>query len=190
MADNYEPVAREFIEIRSKEIGVPEITRWEQQLPSQSHILDLGCGHGLPLASALQAKGHYLYGIDLSPTLIDEYKRNISGSKVECGSALDSSYFDRKFDAVLAIGLFFLMAEEEQRDCFPRIADVLNPGGRFLFTAPVQEARWLDALSGNLSHSLGEKTYRELLLGAGFEIDAEYIDSGKAHYYDSMKRNS
>ncbi|GGO51876.1 methyltransferase [Streptomyces daqingensis] len=45
--------------------------RWlAEQLPPGSHVLDLGCGTGLPTARQLVEAGHRVTGIDLSPEMV------------------------------------------------------------------------------------------------------------------------
>ncbi|HWM38877.1 MAG TPA: methyltransferase domain-containing protein [Streptomyces sp.] len=48
-----------------------------EQLPAGSHILDLGCGTGLPTARQLIEAGHRVTGIDLSPGILKLARRNV-----------------------------------------------------------------------------------------------------------------
>jgi hypothetical protein len=63
------------------------------------------------------------------------------------------------------------------------VAGALNPGGRFLFTAPQEPLEWLDAMTGRQSQSLGAQTYERLLRDAGLTWVAEAQDEGENHYY-------
>jgi cyclopropane fatty-acyl-phospholipid synthase-like methyltransferase len=187
MVTSYEPFAEDYISCRSA-IGTAQVEAWAVRLEPGSAILDLGCGPGKPLASALAAQGHRLFGVDVAPTFLDLYKATIPGSQIECSSILDARLFERKFDAVLAWGLLFLMSESEQLNCVPRIAGATRTGGRFLFTSPSQLCQWQDLTSGDTSYSLGAERYRALLHEHGFEVEAEYRDEGGNYYYDSIKR--
>ena len=63
-----------------------------------------------------------------------------------------------------------------------KVAGALNPGGRFLFTAPKEPLEWLDAMTGRQSQSLGAQTYERLLRDAGLTWVAEAQDEiGRAH---------
>ena len=68
-----------------------------------------------------------------------------------------------------------------------RVARALVPGGRFLFTAPVQTCTWDDLSTGRLSESLGFAAYINELSKAGLTLLAEYVDEGDNHYYDAVK---
>ncbi len=186
MLTSYEPYADDYICYRS-DIGVADVRVWGESLDPHSAILDLGCGHGQPLAAMLAGQGHRLFGIDVSPTLLEHYRKEVAGSQVECNAILESGFFDRKFDAVLAWGLMFLMPEAEQLACFPRIADATRAGGAFLFSAPRQACQWQDLTSGQPSFSLGTDNYRAALRRSGFELKAEFSGEGGNYYYDSIR---
>ncbi|HMI63810.1 MAG TPA: class I SAM-dependent methyltransferase, partial [Puia sp.] len=47
---------------------------------------------------------------------------------VACESVERSSFFNRSFDGVIAVGLMFLLSEETQRTLIPKMAAALNPG--------------------------------------------------------------
>jgi cyclopropane fatty-acyl-phospholipid synthase-like methyltransferase len=55
-----------------------------------------------------------------------------------CEAADASSFFDRRYDGIVAWGLMFLLASAAERCLIKNVARTLTPGGRFLFTAPSQ----------------------------------------------------
>jgi 2-polyprenyl-3-methyl-5-hydroxy-6-metoxy-1,4-benzoquinol methylase len=74
-SNGYEAVASKFMERREQSrIGVATILRWARTLPPGASILDLGCGHGVPLSMALIDEGFVIYGIDASPTLTATFR--------------------------------------------------------------------------------------------------------------------
>jgi hypothetical protein len=81
---------------------------------------------------------------------------------------------------------------EDQRRLIQRVANILVPGGRFLFTASpeVEPLVWNDAMTGLESRSLGQAEYRKLLSEAGLSVTREYEDVGQNHYFDALKGNS
>ncbi|WP_327196513.1 class I SAM-dependent methyltransferase [Sphingomonas sp. Leaf24] len=94
----------------------------------------------------------------------------------------NSCFFDRKFDAAVAIGLLFLLPEPAQAALIARVGRTLKPGGRFLFGAPRIACTWRDTLTGRTSRSLGETAYRALLADAGLHLAANYRDNGGNDY--------
>jgi 2-polyprenyl-3-methyl-5-hydroxy-6-metoxy-1,4-benzoquinol methylase len=187
-SNGYEAIASEFMKQRGQSaIGVATILGWARALPPGASILDLGCGHGMPLSMALVDTGFIVYGIDASPTLTAAFRRRLSHAHVTCEAVESSSFFGRTFDGVLAVGLIFLLPVDAQRDLIRRVAQALNPGGRFLFTAPADACSWKDVLSGRPSLSLGAEDYKAVLADAGLVLLGEYLDEGDNHYYDARK---
>ena len=187
-SNGYDAFATEFMRYRGESsIGVATVRKWALGLQPGATILDLGCGHGVPLAAALIDDGFNVYGLDTSPTLTAAFRRRFPHAHVTCEAVEESAFFTRTFDGVLAIGLVFLLDPDEQRDLVQKVAQALNPGGRFLFTSPWQECTWTDVLTGRTSLSLGADGYKAILAAAGLTLLDEYVDEGDNHYFDAHK---
>lgn len=180
-------VASEFITHRSPTIGVATVRNWASALPSGASILDLGCGHGFPVSAALVDDGYDLYGIDASPRLVSEFRRRLPIATVACESVEISMFFNRRFDAAIAIGLIFLLGEDAQRSLIRRVSGALKTGGKFLFNAPAQDVEWMDMLTGRRSRSLGDSAYASILNASGFELTDHFTDEGENHYYSAAR---
>ena len=83
----------------------------------------------------------------------------------------------------------FLLPGDEQRGLIQRVAEILVPGGRLLFTscAGVEPLVWNDAMTGSESRSLGAVEYRKQLKAAGLLLIREYEDEGENHYFEASK---
>ncbi|WP_439545734.1 class I SAM-dependent methyltransferase [Sandarakinorhabdus sp.] len=178
----WEAVAGRFAALRS-DIGVEIVTDWARQLPPGGSIVDIGCGTGDPNALALAGQGFCLFGIDPAPTMIAAFRQRIPGAATACERAEASRFFDRQFDAALAIGLLFLLPEAAQRSIILQIGRALHPGGHVLFTAPPHPCAWTDNLTGKPSRSLGAARYRQLLAAAGCDVIGSKVDTGGNHYH-------
>ena len=183
----YDALAREFMLRRNPTIGVATVRRWARALPPGGAVLDLGCGHGVPISQALIQDGFAVYGVDASPAMAAAFHERLPRAHVACEAVEDSGLFGRTFDGVVAWGLLFLLAADAQVALIHRVASVLLPGGSFLFTAPEQACTWTDMLTGRQSVSLGNEGYRAVLAAAGLELLAEHQDEGGNHYYDARK---
>lgn len=189
LANGYEEFAADYLRLRGdaadRGMGVEQVRDWARRLPGRATVLDLGCGSGLPLTKVLVDAGLAVHGVDVSPTLVAAFRRNLPGVPVACEAVEDSSFFGRQFDAVLAWGLWFLLPADVQRALPGRLAAALVPGGRLLFTAPAEEGCWTDVLTGLESRSLGGPAYRRALAAAGLAVVREYEDAGQNHYYEA-----
>jgi len=197
-SNGYEGVAAEFLAgrgsalTRAKSIGVKAVWKWVQTLPRGCSVIDLGCGPGIPITEVLVAEGLNVYAVDASPSFVEAFRRNLPGIPVRCEAVEDSAFFDRAFDAAIAWGLIFLLAAEEQRRLIQRVAEILVPGGRLLFTscAGSEPLVWTDAMTGLESRSLGALEYRRQLTAVGLSVIHEYEDEGENHYFDASRSAS
>lgn len=189
----YEAVAADFLARRghigsgSTGTGTKEVAEWAASLPSAAAVLDLGCGSGIPLTTILVRYGFDVFAVDAAPSLVSAFRRNLPDVPVACEAVEQSRFFDRKFDAILAWGLIFLLAAAEQRRLIERIATILNPGGRLLFTAPAKPAAWTDVMTGRESRSLGAIEYRALFAANGLKPLRDHEGEGQNHHFEAEK---
>lgn len=188
-SNGYEAIASEYMRRREQSgIGITTVQTWARSLKPGAAILDLGCGHGLPISAALMDEGFVVYGVDASPSLTAAFRSRFPHAHVVCEAVEDSNFFGRKFDAVLAVGLMFLLPADRQGKFIARVAQTLNSGGRFLFTSPAEACSWDDVLTGQQSRSLGAQAYEAILAKAGLALVDECLDEGDNHYYVSCRR--
>ena len=189
-SNGYESIATIFANGRGRAvmgIGATSVRRWAQAMQPNSVVLDLGCGTGNPISRVLINEGITVYGIDASPSLAETFHQNFPIMPIMCEAAEDSSFFDRKFDGIIAWGLMFLLAEESQILLIQKAATALSPGGKLLFTSPCKEIFWNDIMTGQGSRSLGAKKYKELISGSGLSLIEEFEDEGENHYYNAVR---
>lgn len=188
MSSGWDAVAEAVIADRDRsDIGVAAVAAWCRALAAGAAVLDLGCGPGGRRSRVLHEHGLAVYAIDGSPALAGAYQQRFPAARVACAPVEDSSYFDRTFAGVLAWGLVFLLPEDVQRAVLQRVARVLEPGGRLLFTAPRQVCGWADLTTGRASRSLGLAGYRDELARAGLALVGTHVDEGENHYYEAAR---
>jgi ubiquinone/menaquinone biosynthesis C-methylase UbiE len=106
-------------------------------LCGDEEVLDAGCGTGLTtLRIAEQYPGCNVYGIDLSPKMIevaqkDAAKRGLA-IELRTGSITDLPYHDGTFDVVLTSIMFHHLDTAEKRQALAGIARVLKTGGLYV----------------------------------------------------------
>jgi SAM-dependent methyltransferase len=192
-SSGYEAVSAEFLarrgrsSNRSTAIGVKEVRNWARTLSRGSSVIDLGCGPGFPITVVLIEEGLNVFGVDAAPSFVAAFRRNLPDTPILCEAVQESRFFNRTFDAVLAIGLIFLLKAEDQYRLIQRFAELLVPGGRLLFTATAKPAVGNDAMTGLESVSLGAEQYRKSLGTAGLSVAEEYEDVGENHYFEAFK---
>jgi 2-polyprenyl-3-methyl-5-hydroxy-6-metoxy-1,4-benzoquinol methylase len=186
-SNGYEEIAHHFIAARNARIGPPVVREWSRTLSPGVTVLDLGCGHGVPTTQVLVEEGLKVYAIDASARLMAKLRERFPDIPSECAGVEESDFFGRTFDAVIAWGLLFLLTPGTQEAMIHKVAKVLKPGGKFVFTSLAQELTWQDSLTNRESVSLGAERYKEILRDAGLELTGEASDEGENHYYFASK---
>jgi 2-polyprenyl-3-methyl-5-hydroxy-6-metoxy-1,4-benzoquinol methylase len=144
-SNGYEKIAAQFLAVRGNArsttgIGAAIVRKWARTLSPGATVIDLGCGSGIPITQVLVTEGLNVWAVDASPSLVLAFRKNFPNIPVACEAIEDSAFFGGTFDAVIACGLMFLLSSEQQQLLLKRIASILNPYGRFLFTAPVERS--------------------------------------------------
>ena len=184
----YEMQALRYLDDRDRSrVGVELIERWARSLPFGTPIVEIACGGGYPITQVLVDSGLAVWAIDTSPTLLRQFRLRFPTIPTQCASALNSTYFGRTFEAVISIGLVAFLHEDEQLALLARVSELLEPGGRFLFTAPIEMGTWRDVTTGLDCWSLGRIGYTRALERLGFRVIRTHVDEGENNYYDAEK---
>jgi len=178
-SNGYDEIAHHFIAARNSRIGPRLVREWGGCLPPGTAILDLACGHGVPITQTLVDHGFEIYAVDASPRLLAEFRKRFPAAHIECAGVEDSDFFGRTFDAVICWGLMFLLPIDNQRLVLGKVARALNPGGKFLFTSTKDVASWKDSLTDRDSYSPGVEWYRKALREEGLKLQREELDEGE-----------
>lgn len=185
-SNGYDALVAEYSEARS-ETGRELVRAWAGELAAGASVLELGVGTGEPITAALVEAGCKVSAIDASPRMMDVFRQRFPEIETACEPVETSRFFNRQFDAALAIGLILLLPDQTQERLIHRVREALTSEGRFLFSAPLETGSWKDLITGRTSHSLGENAYRSILKSAGFHSIRSYSDSGGSHYYAARK---
>lgn len=184
----YEMQALRYLDDRDRSrVGVELIEHWARSLPFGTPIVEIACGGGYPITQVLVDSGLAIWAIDTSPTLLRQFRLRFPTIPTQCASALDSTYFGRTFEAVISIGLVSFLHEDQQLALLDRVSEILEPGGRFLFTAPIEMGTWRDVTTGLECWSLGRIGYTRALERLGFRMIRTHVDEGENNYYDAEK---
>ncbi len=190
-SNGYESHALEYAGLReSSPVGAGVVADWAASLDPGAEVLEIGCGAGIPVSSALIDAGLKLWAIDASPLLLRIFRSRFPDVPARCEPAETSDFFDRTFDAAVSIGLLFLLDESAQRDLMRRVSGRLRTGGRFLFSAPLEAGSWRDAVTGRESLSLGRERYEEAMSACGLRLIRTRQDEGNNNHYDAQKSDS
>ncbi|MGB3542444.1 class I SAM-dependent methyltransferase [Rubrivirga sp.] len=185
----YDLIAEWYAETRDLDVGIPDLDVFVRGLPPHARVLDLGCGHGLPIAQRLVQLGLEVDALDSSPEMVARFRANLPGVAVQCGRIQDAHVAPASFDAVVAWGVLFHLSAADQQCALEDVASWLVPGGRLLFTSGDLEGERTGEMDGVVVHyvSLGVDGYREALGHAGMRLVSHHKDAWENDAYVAEK---
>ena len=187
-------------------------------LPPDAKVLDVGCGTGKPVASAVVDSGRRLHGIDFSPKMIEMCREQVPRGIFELVDILDYQP-EAPFDAIISIHALFHFSPPQIEVVISKFRDWIKPRGYLflgtLHTDPFQTEphrpgtddngaryiqNWFLGYTGSIL-VYTELGWQQLLEKAGFRIlnlkKETYeppADSGSAsselHFYITAQREA
>jgi SAM-dependent methyltransferase len=162
----------------------PWIARLAEELSSGGHLLDLGCGCGVPLARELSHRGIAVTGVDISEVQIARARELVPNATFIVADATVVTFTPARFDAVCSLYALIHLPQDEQRLVIDRIGQWLKPGGLFLATVghtawTGEQASWLGGSAPMWWSHPDEATYRTWIEAAGMTVqDQRFIADG------------
>ncbi len=175
VARGYDAVALHYAEWAGRiESPLLEWVRdFDARLPDSSHVLELGCGRGVPVARQL-ARRHQLTGADISAVQIELARHHVPEASFVHVDAMELDVAAASVDGVLALHVLGHIPMHEQPGLIERIGTWLRPGGFLLATlgagaaGEMVEDDWLGAPM--FFASLDTHAYPLILKSVGFEL--------------------
>jgi predicted exporter/SAM-dependent methyltransferase len=177
-----EPYPRLFA--RFKILLDPMFPRLASFVHSPSHIIDIGCGYGIPAVWLLslfpQAK---VYGLDPDPKRVRIANRAFGDrGSAAVGKAPDlPAAFPDQVDTVLMLDMIHLLSDDELRLTLQRLRAKISPEGKLMLrtTVPSRKRapwlRWIEEqrlkILGLIPHFRSSEAVMALISEAGFRVE-------------------
>ncbi len=154
---------------------------FRDRAPAGGHVLDLGCGNGIPATKCLSDNGFRVTGVDVSDTMVERARELVPGATFLRGDEAlvrEVDFDEASLDAVVSFYALIHIPLADQPGVIARVSRWLRPDG--LFVATVGHTAW----SGTESDWLGggaamwwshpeAATYRAWIESAGFDVEDE-----------------
>lgn len=168
-------------------------------LTEDSHILDLGCGCGVPVSQMLAARCR-VTGVDISAVQIELARKSVPEVHFICEDISELKFEPESFDAIVAFYSIIHLPLNEHAPLLRRIATWLRPGGRFLCTLGSSdwtgtEQDWLEVPGATMYWSHADApTYRQWLHAAEMQIvheefTPEPLGNGGHQFFHTKRTN-
>jgi SAM-dependent methyltransferase len=149
-------------------------------LPAGGHLLDVGCGNGIPVARELTRAGLNVTGVDLSAVQIRRARSLVPSANFVHGDITELSWPAASFDAVLALYSLIHIPLPRQRALLADLAEWTRPGGTLLLVAGATawtgtEDNWLGGNTPMWWSHADATTYRNWLTEVGWEVADEHF---------------
>lgn len=147
------------------------LARFTARLSSGGRVLDLGCGAGEPIAQWFIAEGFAVTGVDFADAMLDIARERWPSGDWRQGDMRDLD-LSEVFDGIICWDSFFHLTQDEQRDCLPRLAGHLVPGGSLLVTVGPEQGEAIGTVAGqSVFHaSLSPAEYVNILQDSGMRL--------------------
>lgn len=100
-----------------------------EELPPGAHVLDVGCGTGLPTARQLVSAGCEVTCLDISARMLEIAEANVPQARFVLGDVLDLGRDFGRFDGVTAFFSLLHLPRAKLRDALGLLRDILVPQG-------------------------------------------------------------
>ncbi|MDF8266170.1 class I SAM-dependent methyltransferase [Luteipulveratus flavus] len=159
------------------------LSRLRDHVPAGGHVLDLGCGNGIPAAQWLVDNGYRVTGVDVSDEMVSRARTLVPQAEFVRADLSDPEALDfpaGEAAAVVALYSLIHIPLRQQEPLMRRIAGWLRPGG--LLVATVGHNAWQGREQGWLGSAVemwwshpDASTYRSWIEDAGLAVVHEEL---------------
>ena len=169
-----------------------ELVEFARFLPKGGHVLDAGCGVGVPAAKFLIDEKCQVTGVDLVPEMVAKAKKNVPEATFMTGDILDLPFAPMSFDGIVSLHAIVHIPREKHEDIFRAFHTLLKHQGVLMISSATEEFEGVkDHYDAPMfwSHHGPEETV-DLIRKAGFNIVSDYhVELRGKLYYWIIARN-
>jgi SAM-dependent methyltransferase len=177
---SYDLIAKDYAdriynELDGKPLDRKLLDAFAARVKSNGAVVDLGCGPG-HVARYLHDQGVHVFGLDLSPGMLEQARRLNPGIEFRQGNMLALDIENGSLAAVVAFYSILHIPRSEVADVFREFHRVLKPGGLFFLAFHTglnvqhEEDCWGHKVALDYVFFTRQEV-RQYLLAAGFAVE-------------------
>lgn len=173
----YNRIAEDYYNHRNISKFNSELEKFASLLPEKPHILDLGCGAGIPTAKFLTEKGIRVTGIDLSETMLNLARKNVPNGEFLKMDMNELKFNKNTFDGIISVYALFHVPRDKHIDIFRKAFEIMKSGGILMINIGIHESEGTSRFFGvpMFWSNFNPKITLDLVKKAGFSIISEAV---------------
>jgi ubiquinone/menaquinone biosynthesis C-methylase UbiE len=182
----YNKIAEDYYNHRDLNKFNKELEEFASLLPKNAHVLDVGCGAGIPTVKFLINRGIKVTGIDLSDKMLSLARVNVPSAEFIKMDMNELKFEENTYDGIISVYALFHVPRNNHIQIFKKFFEILKPGGILLINTGISEAEGKSHFFGvpMFWSNYNPKTTLELVKKAGFLIIFEgVLERGGEYQY-------
>jgi len=182
----YNRIAEDYYTNRNLNKFDNELDEFASLLPDDAHILDVGCGAGIPTAKFLTERKFKVIGIDLSDTMLNLARENVPNAHFIKMDMNELQFDKNTFNGIVSVYALFHVPKDNHFNIFQKFFEILKPGGILMINTGVSESEGTNRFFGvpMFWSNFDPKTTLELVKKARFSVLSEAVlERGGEHQY-------
>lgn len=173
----YNKIAEDYYNYRDINKFNNELEEFVSLLPHNAHVLDVGCGAGIPTAKFLIERGIKVTGIDLSDKMLSLARENVTKARFIKMDMNKLDFKENTFDGIISVYTLFHVPKKSHFEIFQEFFRILKPAGILMINTGVSESEGTSIFFGvpMFWSNFNPKTTLYLIKKTGFSIISEAI---------------
>lgn len=144
----YDKIARDYYNHRDLNKFNNELDKFISLLPKNAHVLDVGCGAGIPTAKYLIHRNIDVTGVDISDVMLTMAKENVPNANFIKMDMNDLKFNENTFDGIISVYTLFHVPRKYHSSIFNQFYNILKPGGILLINSGIYESEGISIFFG------------------------------------------
>lgn len=191
---SYNKIAATYYSNRDLNKFNGELDKFIELLPKEAHVLDAGCGAGIPTAKYLVNKGLKVTGVDISDTMLKMARNNVPKGNFLNQDLNNLDFEKENFDGVISVYTLFHIPKNNHEKIFRQVFEILKPGGIMLINTGVSDSEGISSFFGEpmFWSNYDPKKTLEIVKSIGFSIlfEGVLVRGGEFQYWIFAKKKN
>ena len=182
----YNKIAEDYYNHRDLNKFNNDLEEFASLLPKNAHVLDVGCGAGIPTTKFLINRGIKVTGIDLSDKMLSLARVNVPSAEFIKMDMNQLKFEENTYNGIVSVYTLFPVPRNNHIQIFKKFFEILKPEGILLINTGISESEGKSYFFGvpMFWSNYNPKTTLELVKKAGFSIIFEgVLERGGEYQY-------